>query len=65
MNYVISSDQTEGQNLTARVAGDALILAEDLVAHGWTNVRINTPEGATLPLRQFAALLRLEGSAVA
>jgi hypothetical protein len=65
VNYVISSDQTEGQNLTARVAGDALILAEDLAAQGWTNVRITTPEGETLALRQFAALLRLEGPAVA
>ena len=41
-----------------QVARDALLLAEDLAEQGKEDVEITNPEGETLPLRQFAILLR-------
>lgn len=61
MTYVILYDGAEGDAVTARHARDALVMAEDLAAHGGSDVRVKTPEGEVYPLRQFATLLR-EGS---
>lgn len=58
MTFVIFSDEPAFILRHARVAADALIVAEDLAAEGREDVRITTPEGLTLPLRQFAILVR-------
>lgn len=58
MTYVILYDGGDGDVLTAKVAADALVMAEDLVAHGWADVRVKTPEGEVYPMRQFARLLQ-------
>lgn len=56
--YVIMFDGAHAEALTAKVASDALVMAEDLVARGHDGVRITTPLGDTYPVKQFAALLR-------
>lgn len=58
MNYVIFSDDPTFILRHARLPADALIIAEDLAKEGRPDVRITTPEGETLPLRQFAILVR-------
>ncbi len=63
MNYVIFSDDPAFILRHARVAGDALIIAQDLAGGGRPDVRISTPEGETLPLRQFAIRVREEAGA--
>ena len=63
MNYVISSDEPAFVVRHARVASDALMIAEDLANEGRTDVKVTTPEGQALPLRQFAILVREDRSA--
>jgi hypothetical protein len=63
MNYVISSDESGFVLRHARVATDALIIAEDLAAEGRSDVKVTTPDGETLPLRQFAIVVREARSA--
>lgn len=58
MTYVIFSDDPAFILRHALVASDALIIAEDLANGGRADVRISTPEGETLALRQFAILVR-------
>lgn len=59
--YIIIYEDGDTERVSARIASDALVMAEDLVAQGWTDVRIETPEGEVHPVRRFARLLR-EGS---
>lgn len=62
MNYVISSDEPAFVLRHARIAGGALIIAQDLAAEGRTDVKVTYPDGTALPLRQFAVLLRSESA---
>lgn len=45
----------------ARVAADALVLAEDLAAQGKEGIVIRTPDGTLFSLRQFALAVRTSG----
>lgn len=58
MSYVISSDKPAFILRHARVASDALVIAEDLAAEGRNDVIVTTREGERLSLRQFTIALR-------
>lgn len=64
MSYVIACDDPGFEPVCAKVASDALILAQDLAEQHKGGVRISLPDGETLQLRQFAALLRIDRATV-
>jgi hypothetical protein len=56
--FVISFDDGAEARMAARLASDALIMAEDLAGQGSRQVRITTPGGETYPLKVFARRLQ-------
>jgi hypothetical protein len=56
--FVISCDDGAEAQMVAKLASDALTMAEDLAGQGWRDVRITTPEGETYPLKAFARRLQ-------